>query len=219
MNLGELEDAFRSDVDDIVTPYLWSRADFERYLNEAERQACLRARLLKDGTTAELCKLTVSVDKSLYELDTRIIEVKRAKLANEDVPLSQIGYAELDDKTAGWEDLTGTPTHFITDWQEGYLRLYKIPTAADSLWLTVDRYPLQDMTDDYDEPEIGFQYHEDLLHWVKYRAYLKKDPETLNEQEAAKHLALFEARFGYLPDANVRRKQRNKKPHTVKSSW
>lgn len=219
MNLSELRTAFRDDVDDEVAPYLWSNDDFERYLNEAERQAAMRAHLLKDSTTGELCKINVLANTSLYELDTRVYSVERAKLSSEDVPLSQIGYQELDEKTAGWEDLTGTPTHFLTDWQEGYLRLYKTPDAVNTLWMTVIRLPMQDMTDDYDEPEINFRYHEDLLHWVKYRAYLKKDPETLNEAEAAKHLKLFEDRFGHLPDANVQRKQRNKTPRRVKSGW
>lgn len=197
MNLSELRTAFRSDVDDAATPYLWSDDDFERYLNDAEREASRRARLLVDSNTAELCTISVLANKSLYELDTRIIFVRRAKLSDQSKPLIRMSYRDMDEERPGWEDSTSTvPTHFITDFKTGWIRLYPTPTAAKTLNLVVVRLPMQDMEDDYDEPEINSRYHESLLHWVKYRAYLKKDPETLNEDEAKKHLAKFEEEFG-----------------------
>ena len=197
MNLGELKTAFRNDVDDTATPYLWSDEELERYLNDAEREACRRARLLVDSDVAEICKINVTAGKSTYELDNRIIFIRRAKLTSQSRPLTRMSFRDMDEFRPGWESSTASrATHFITDWKTGHIRIFPTPTQADTLWLTGVRLPMQDMADQYDEPEINVRYHESLVHWAKHRAYLKKDAETLNEAESKKHLDAFEKEFG-----------------------
>lgn len=196
MNLGELRTAFRNDVDDTEAPYLWSDSDFERYLNDAEREAARRARLLIDSDTSATSSISVLSGTSSYALDSRVIFIRRAKLSSRTKPLTMANQRDMDEQIPGWESSTGTPTHYITDRRTGYISLYPSPTANATLSLTVVRLPLVDMASDADVPEINARYHESLLHWVKYKAYLKKDPETLNEQEAKKHLDLFEQEFG-----------------------
>ncbi len=50
-------------------------------------------------------------------------------------------------------------------------------------------------------------------------AYLKQDAETFDKMKAGEYGALFTASFGERPDANVQRKQRDRRPPVVACSW
>jgi hypothetical protein len=196
MNLKDLIDAARDDLDDTAAPYLFSKARLTRYANEAEREACRRSRLITDSTTPEICRLTVSAGNEIVTLDERVIYVKKAKLASCSVKLAKVTVLQADNEMPGWEDDEGEVVAWLPDYQSGAMRLYLIPTAADVLDLTVIRGPLGEMTQDTDTPEINVRYHEKLVHWMRYRAYLRKDVDTHDPKQAAEALALFEAEFG-----------------------
>lgn len=196
MKLKDLIAAFRDDVDDLKKPYLWSDSQVKRYANWAVNEACRRARLLVDSTTQEIVEITIAADEAVYDLDPRVLFVRRAKLASRTQPLSKYSYKDLDRSAPGWEDSEGDPSHYITDYDSGKLRLYPAPTVDDVLTLTVVRLPLQDMEADNAEPEIKPHLHEALLYGMKYRAYMKQDSETKDGDKAAENLVMFEAEFG-----------------------
>lgn len=197
MTLSDLIEQARIRADDTVsTAYLWTDAEWKRYANEAEREACRRARLIVDSTTVSVCRVTLAAGTKTYSLDPRVIFIRRAKLSGVAVPLRRVSYRDLDRSVPGWEDETGEPMAHVPDMDTGKFRPYPAPTAAGTVTLTVVRLPLCDMVQDEDEPEINDRYHESLIHWMLYRAYSKQDAETKDAQKAAENLALFEQEFG-----------------------
>jgi len=78
---------------------------------------------------------------------------------------------------------------------------------GDKLYLSVWRLPASAMTID-DTPEINPEYHEFLLEWVAFRAYMKRDEDTFNPEKSATHRALFDERFGPPIPAGVREHQK-----------
>ena len=78
------------------------------------------------------------------------------------------------------------------------LRLFKKPTAAGTLNLTVIRLPLADVTT-RTSPEIHPYLHVALIPWIKYRIYGNQDSELFNGNRSAEMLARFEAKFGTRP--------------------
>lgn len=197
MTLGDLMTLFRQEADDETAPYMWSDVEVIDYANDAQNEACRRARLIVDSRTAAICTYAVSIGNPIVPLDPRIITIKRAKLTARSIPLVRTPLKTMDEERPGWEALTGQVTEYVPDYETSVLRLFRSPTAADTLTLTVARLPLADMTDPTnDSPEIRADYHRSLRFWMMYRAYSKKDIELLNAREAQINLAAFEAEFG-----------------------
>jgi len=196
MKLRELIAIFRAEVDDVAEPYLWTEEDLIDYANDAENEACRRARLLIDSTTTAICQIALLANTASYALDERVIFVRRAKLASSSLPLNRASVRDLDDSAPGWDTHTGPVRSYLTDVDTGKLRLYRIPTVVNTLNLIVVRLPLTPMNDIDDAPEIHGRYQRNLRHWMKYRAYSKQDAETLDAKKAAEGMALFEQEFG-----------------------
>lgn len=196
MTLRELIDIFRHEVDDVAEPYLWTEEELIEYANDAENEACRRARLLLDSTTEAICQIDVEIGEASYALDPRVIFIRRAKVASRALPLARASLRDLDEAALGWDTHTGTVCAYLTDVDTGRVRLYRIPTATDTLHLTVARLPLTAMNSLDDEPEIHIRYQRSLRHWMHFRAYSKQDAETKDDKRAADGLALFEQEFG-----------------------
>lgn len=199
MNLGELKILVREGADDTAKPPLWSDAFITAALNEAESQACRRSRLIVDTSTAEVCNIKLTADKPLYEIDPRVIFVRRVKLSTDGSLLGFCRVRDMDTAMTDWESETGDVVAWIPDYTSGKMRLFRRPTAAQvpaTLTLTVVREPLAPMKDDKDKPEIKPRHHYALQHWAFYRMFSKRDQETYDPNRAAAHLALFEAEFG-----------------------
>lgn len=76
MNLSDLITAYRDEARDTAKPPFVSDATARRYANQAESEACRRARLLIDSTS-EFCEIEFSAGESVIELDSRIISIRR----------------------------------------------------------------------------------------------------------------------------------------------
>lgn len=201
MTFADIEKLVRREIDDE------EGADANRYvrqwqilsyLNDAEHEACIRGRLLTDSTTAEICAATLTAGVSTYAHDPRILSVLRGKLTGASKPLSKISFTQLDELIDGWEDLQGDPVAFVTGMDKGQLRLFKNPTAAGVLKLTVIRLPLTDVTTKT-SPEINTYLHGALIPWIKHRIFDNQDSELFNGNRSAEMLAQFEAKFGKRP--------------------
>ncbi len=196
MNLGELLAEARSRANDNATPSLWSDAEFTSWANEAEREACRRARLIIDSTTLECCRITLAIADPTYELHEKVLFIRRAKLVGRAPVLRRVSFQDLDETCPGWEDETGEPRGYIPDMDNLMFRPYPIPTAVGVVNLTITRLPLEDMAAAQDEPEIRSRFHLNLVPWMLYRAYSKQDAETIDLKKAGAFLAEFEAEFG-----------------------
>jgi hypothetical protein len=206
MTLLELRAAFRDDIDDRGSPPLFNDAWCNRRINQALIEACRRARLLEDSETANdgadtplpICVFPVAAGDRFITLDPRVIQVKRVKLASLDLPTPKAHRADLDRLLPGWETSTdGDVVCYCPDFTKGKLYFVNPFPTDDTVNLTVIREPLFPLAADGDTPDIAPRFHEGLLDWVKYHAYLRADvEETHDPKMAQEHLDAFEAEFG-----------------------
>jgi hypothetical protein len=222
MKRTELVKRFREAVDDEAQPYLWSDAEVGRYLDDACKEAAVRARLIRDATTATfdtepVCEIDVVANTHTYQLHPTIFDVERAKLDGDTCTLKLTSTEEMDRESPGWDSLTGSPKYLLIDHQGIGLsaRLVPEPKKNDTLRLTVYRTPLKSVNSVDDEPEIPPRFHEHLVDWMIRCAYLKRDAETLDEPKAKDAEVRFTVSFGIRVDANVQRKHANRHTKTV----
>jgi hypothetical protein len=212
-------------LDDISIPYLWPDAELLRFLNYAEVQACRRAHLIIDSTTANdsgtagtastmgvqaLCRLTVIADQATYTLSNKVLQVRRCQLQSMAyaLPKSPAHYAEMDELIPDWFGTSGTVS---TAGPGGYPDLYlnepgntitfvRAPGSNDTAFLSISRLPLVTfglLT----SPEIDERYHINICDWAAHLAFMKPDSETINLQMAKYYEDRFTSVFGPLPDA------------------
>ena len=215
MNLGQLVAKFRARVDDAVPPYLWTPDEAIDYANQAVREAAERAKLLLDSTTADVCLIDGLANTGTYNLHPKIFEIESVSWDGRFLEGVARDTLNRIYKYRGWDTITGRPTQFI-DPQEKYLTLFRIPIADAPIKLVVYRYPLLDLAATTDIPEIDERYHYDLLHHMEYLAYLREDTETQDIERAERAAEKFTAAFGVKIDANMRRRQRERRSNQVR---
>lgn len=222
MNVDDFISAFRTAVLDKEDPPFWSSGEIVSFLNEAVQEACERAKLIEDRTTATVCTLAVVVGQDTYPLHPSVLEVKRASFSGR--VMCETSVEEEDESNCRWEQLKGQPRRFIFEPASGarppQLRLVPSPNIPGTIALTVCRGALKSLDCTRNEsPEIPARFHTRLMHWLMYRAHLKQDADTFDTVKAAEHLGLFELAFGKREDANVQRKHRDDSPPLVHSNW
>lgn len=211
-------------LDDAVPPYKWLDPELLRNLNYAEVQACRRAHLIIDSTTANdngtagtagtmgqkpLCSLAIIADQATYNLSPKILQVKRCQLQSMSIPLEgPKTYAEMDELISGWFGTNGTvgtagsggfPTCYLNE-PGNTITLIRAPSANDTAFLVVSRLPLTPFTLQT-SPEVDEKYHEGLMDWAGHLCFLKPDAETINLNLAKFYDDRFTREFGPLPDA------------------
>lgn len=198
MTLAQLIAQLRIDLDDTEEDYLWSDDELTLYINEAEKEAVRRSRLIIDQSTAEICQINVTANTSLYPLSKKIIQVLDVIPSWDDgCPLRKAVTREMTLHNPSWRsDESETPESYLLDFQSNYLMLGQKPLSDGTLNLRVYREPLAAMAEDDDEPEIAERYHRKLLHWARHEAYLKPDADTQDKAASSDALALFELEFG-----------------------
>ncbi|UIS65477.1 hypothetical protein [Acidovorax phage AP1] len=219
MRVADFIREFRETVDDCLEPHFWPDEVIVRYLNEAVQEACERAKLIEDRSAP----LVTEPGQSIYALPPSTLQVKRCFLRDRQV--FETSYEALDCESPGWETRSGHPRRFVFEPATGALppriRLVSTPNTIDTISLTIYRGPLKPLSADRrnEVPEIPVRYHTRLMDWMYHRAYFKQDADTFDPNKAAQSLALFEQEFGVRPDANVQRKQREKRSHAVRMIW
>ena len=215
-------------LDDVALPYLWQTTELLRNLNYAEVQACRRANLLIDSSTANdsgtagtagtagqkpLCSLSVVANTAVYQLSPKILMVKRCQLRSMTYPISgPVSYDELDDQLSGWLGTSGTvgtagsggfPSFFLNE-PPNTITFIRAPSANDTAMMVVSRIPLVSFGLKT-SPEIEEKYHVDLCDWAAHLAFMKPDSETQNLNMAKYYEDSFTAKFGPLPTAHSER--------------
>jgi len=171
----------------------WEMLD---YANEAVNEACMRGRLLVDSETTTICRIAVSAGQAVYAYDPRILSIRRISLASNGKALKKTVAWELDEKYPLWDAMTGAVDHIVTGMDREKIRLFKIPTEADTLKLTVVRLPLRELAKNEDVPEINARFHRSLILYMKHKAYNNQDSEAFDKNRADVHLQHFESEFG-----------------------
>lgn len=220
MTLSELRAAFRVETGDTATPYLWADTDLNRWLNEAEREACIRAKLIIDDSTASVATYAVTSGTANYALHSSVIRVIAARFVDEDDVTYHLSINDrdwLDDHYPDWEDGDGKPTHLIAEPKS--VRIVGTPTADGTLYLRVQRLPQTKMSADGHSPEIQEQHQDALLHWAKHRAYSSQDSDGYDQDAADRFEARFTQYFGPRDNAKARAAQARSREPVVKSNW
>lgn len=231
--LSQLITRTRRRVDDkgTVKPFFddaWMTDAF----NEAQQEACIRARLLIDDETAECCVVTLDESAVEYELDARVLDVEHCRIPGRTRPMGRADYDMIafEAERRLEKGQVGEPLEYaLRDNNVGgagkRLVLDRPPNTDlfTELHLVVRRLPLADMvvpnlghSPPIDPtPEINPQLHRSLIHWVAHVAYDSQDADKGDASKAEKALARFEAAFGVRLDANVERKRLRHRPSIV----
>ncbi|MFM9922748.1 DUF6682 family protein [Variovorax sp. H27-G14] len=195
MNLQELIAAYRDESDDNAVPPLCTDERLTRFANEGQVEACRRALVLTDSTSA-LCTISYAAGDATITIDPRILEVRSASIGSEEMMLrtvEQVGCAWPSWRT---DTLRNVPSVLIRGLDSGKLHLYPRPAVGGTIQLAVYRLPLAPLVDDEDVPELRLEWHQSLVDWMLYRAYSRRDSEQLDPKIAGEALARFEAEFG-----------------------
>ena len=201
MNLDEAIAVLRGRLDDEIVPYLWSNADFISYFNQRRNDFARRTEYFRDSSTAAICTLTMLTSTANYALDTRIVDVKRAKPSWMTIPLKKVTVGFMDENTPGWEDSdTSTqPYRFILDKLTGYLTVWPTPASAiGTVKLTVSRLPLTQLALSHiglstpTELDFPLMWQETLLEAVMGLAYAKPDSQTRDQGKAQEYSQKWE---------------------------
>ena len=209
MNLDTLIKTAATRADDLAAGTLWSRAEWVEFANDAQNEACRRARLLVDSTTPAVCNITLVDGTDTYDLHDSIIFIRRARLLDADgtglAVLRRVHADDLDREAGpGWQEEVGQPRAYVTGLDTHQLRPFPIPDTDNwEVQLTVTRTPVipaghetYPMEEGDDVPEIRARWHLGLVNWMLYRAFNKHDSQAYNPKAAQMFLADFEAEFG-----------------------
>ncbi len=210
MTPSQLEQHFRSDVDDRTAPYLWTTTEVWEYMNAAQWKFAKKVGVsIRDASTAEFCELAITEDDPWVLLNPNTTRVRAARLESTGKLIPIVSYEEMfstgasDDYgvsiTTSELDLAGPVRAAIIGMEEDKLRLVRIPEADDTLLLVVERLPLEVLETEVDDDpvpqlEIRRDYHLDLLLWMKHLAYSKQDADTFDKERAADMADMFYAR-------------------------
>jgi hypothetical protein len=219
MTLQELIDQFRIEAKDQVAPYFWSSEYVTGWLNEAEHEACIRARLIREIQNPDVCIIAVLPDQSVYPLHPSLYEIEYLMFdpgaGSIPLTLDLASPESMTERDRHWRMRTGTPRYAIQS--DTHLRLTPTPKTSGTLMLECLRLPINKMLEDTDKPEIHSAHHRHLIQWALFKAFGVPDSEAFDEQRQAQAYAAFENYFGERPRADLRRSTRIDRAQVVKA--
>ena len=215
MTLEDLIRRFRVRANDMAQPHLFADQDVIDWLNDAEEQACVRGRLLREDALPEMCRIVLEAGKSTYKLHQKLYEISHLRVLPQNGGRSRhllIKTREwLDAEMPDWRDSNRPAMFAIQD--DISLRVVGKVDDGDALALECYRLPLKPMEADNSKPEIHIAHHDHLIDWALHRAFSVPDAETFDPNRAALAEQAFTRYFGPLPDSDMRRITRHDVAH------
>ena len=206
---------FRVRANDMAQPHLFADQDVIDWLNDAEEQACVRGRLLREDALPEMCRIVLEAGKSTYKLHQKLYEISHLRVLPQNGGRSRhllIKTREwLDAEMPDWRDSNRPAMFAIQD--DISLRVVGKVDDGDVLALECYRLPLKPMEADNSKPEIHIAHHDHLIDWALHRAFSVPDAETFDPNRAALAEQAFTRYFGPLPDSDMRRITRHDQQH------
>lgn len=205
---------------DTATPYLWQDEDIDDWLNEAQQEAAIRARLLRATPQSHpaLCEFSLTAGESAVTVPDALYEISHQEWAegSERRPLKLVSREWMDTTLPGWRAMPAAdPDYLVQDRQQ--LEVVPPPIADGSVRIEGYRLP-EPMQADNDEPRIPLAHHIHLVQWALHVGYSLPDAETLNPGKSQAAEAEFTRYFGARPDADLRADTRNDETHRI-VSW
>jgi len=203
VDLDQAREIIRQDFLDVGDYGLFagsvSLSAINRFINEAQVEACKRWDILHDTTTEEVCEIALTSGTRAYPLHGKITKVDRVEYYHPDTgkqqELTHLPFKDAERKYG--RTSTGTPTVFAIRGRT----LYLYPTPGDTedageLRLEVWRLPLADLVQDSDEFEVPEQYQQDMLFWAAHRCFHRRDEDLRDTLGTSFYLSQFERVFG-----------------------
>lgn len=214
MTLEELIRRFRVLAMDKAQPYLFADEDVIDWLNDAQRQACIRGRLLREDANPAVCEIALTPGQRTYPLHKSVYEIINARIvpvSGRSRPVFLASREWMDGNMPDWRDEQGQAEFAIQD--DTSIRVVGVITTGDKLVIECYRTPLKVLANDVDKPEIHEAHHEHLIQWALHKAFSVVDAETFDAQRSERAENEFTRYFGTLPDSDLRRVTRIDVPH------
>lgn len=215
MTLQELIDEFRALAKDRVIPGLFKTENIINWLNEAQMEACIRGRLLRDDA---LPAIHLTVGTHSYKLNPLVYEIIAIWIkpgnGDESRHITLKSREWLDNNEPSWRTWDTTqriPARFATQ-SDTTIRIAGYVEAGDKLWMECYRLP-KTMVSTSDKPEIHDMHHLKLVHWALHRGFSVPDNETFDPNRSKDAEQEFTKYFGPRPNADARRKTRTDVEH------
>ena len=215
MTLEELIRRFRTLAVDKVQPYLFADEDVTDWLNDAQRQACIRGRLLREDANPAVCEIALTPGQRTYPLHKAVYEIINARIVPSNGDRARVVFLAsrewMDANLPDWRAEQGMAEFVIQD--DTSIRVVGAVTAGDKLAIECYRTPLKLLANDTDKPEIHEAHHEHLIQWALHKAFSVVDADTFDPQRSDRSEAAFTNYFGRMPDSDLRRLTRADVPH------
>lgn len=214
MTLEELIRRFRVLAMDKAQPYLFADEDVIDWLNDAQRQACIRGRLLREDANPAVCEIALTPGQRTYPLHKSVYEIINARIvpvSGRSRPVFLASREWMDENMPDWRDEQGQAEFAIQD--DTSIRVVGVITTGDKLVIECYRTPLKVLANDVDKPEIHEAHHEHLIQWALHKAFSVVDADTFDPQRSDRSEAAFTNYFGRMPDSDLRRMTREDVPH------
>lgn len=193
---------------------LWKNDEIVGYADEAQQELAHRKPIIDRSATPSITQIALAQDTPEFSYDTRILKIERIKWvetsSGDEYLLEKKDPHWMDDRYVQWDretnnSYTGTPCYFVDYTDEYKVKIWRIPETAGTLYLTVHRLPINRLswTTRNKLLEAQAQHQLELLDWMQYRAYLKRDAETENPELAQLHKNIFDERVGLRPSAHL----------------
>lgn len=214
MTLEDLIRRFRTLAVDKVQPYLFADEDVIDWLNDAQRQACIRGRLLREDANPAVCEIALTPGQRTYPLHKSVYEIINARIvpvSGRSRPVFLASREWMDENMPDWRDEQGQAEFAIQD--DTSIRVVGVITTGDKLVIECYSTPLKMLANDTDKPEIHEAHHEYLIQWALHKAFSVVDADTFDPQRSDRSEAAFTNYFGRMPDSDLRRMTREDVPH------
>ena len=207
MALENLIRRFRVLAQDTEQPLLWSDEAVIEWLNDAQAQACVRGRLIREDENPAVCQIALTPGQHTYPLHASVYELINLRIKGSGAESSRsmaIKSREwLDANVRDWRDMDRPSQWLIQD--DTTLRVVGAIKAGDVLHLECYRLPIKQLANDIDKPEIHAAHHVHLIQWALHKAFSVPDADGFDAARSAAAEAEFTAYFGPMPDSDMRR--------------
>ena len=200
----ELNDPLFNSVD---TYSFYKDSELIEWINNAQQEFSSYTKCIPDNDSYSI-SLTGGVRE--YTYDPTIVEIQAGRMAASGNRLKVDTFENIERRYVmnqptvveygGWESVSGTPRHIVTDVEIDTLVLYPIPETSDTLNLYVFKLS-NTVTGTSDTLEIPLQHRYGLTYRVMSQAFNKLD--TTNIQDSAKGLEFSQRWQSFLQDAKV----------------
>jgi hypothetical protein len=208
MTSDELYEAFREDVGDVATPYLWSDDEIWRYAADAQRMFVRLTGGIADFMS-DACEVPIVTGEAFAELHPSILRIMSATKRSSSQPVQIINHTSIGNtmspvdygsvKSLMLNQEQGEVRYGVLGLRRDTIRWVQIPAADDVVDLHVYRMPLEILSGPGQLiQDIEDEHHIHLLWWMKHLAYSKNDTETFNKTASREAKEEFETYCRYV---------------------